>query len=217
LTLPVTPRRQGQLGLLKAGAAFWGLACFSIATLPAADNAAFRPKPATEYANAQKTSGLVVAVQAYSSEEQTKLPFGKLNPNKYGVLPVLLLMSNQSDKALRLEKMTIKYVTKDKQDIEAVPASEVKYLNAPGRPRTGPSPLPPIPGLRGGRKNPLEALEIESRAFAAKILPPGDSAYGFVYFHVSHRPGSLIYLTGVEEAGTGKELFFVEVPLDTAR
>ena len=110
---------------LRAGAAVCGLACFSISALSAADNAPFRPKPATEYPNAQKTSGLVIAAEAYSTEEQTKVAFGKLNPNKYGVLPVLLLMSNQSGKVLRLEKMRIEYITRDKQNIESVPASEV--------------------------------------------------------------------------------------------
>jgi hypothetical protein len=155
-----------------------------------------------------------VAAEAYSTEEQTKLPFGKLNPNKHGVLPVLLILSNQSDKALRLESMRVEYVTPDRQNIESVPAAEVKYLNSPERPRTGPSP---IPGLGRSRKNPLDVLEIDSRAFAARILPPGENAHGFIYFHLSHRSGSKIYLTGVQEAATGKELFFIEVPLDSRR
>jgi hypothetical protein len=77
----------------------------------------------------------------------------------------------------------------------------------------GGSPLPPIPGVRRDKKNPLAAMEIESRAFAAKLLPPGESAHGFVYFPLSHRPDSQLYITGIEEAGSGNELFFVEIPL----
>jgi hypothetical protein len=156
----------------------------------------------------------VLAADAYSTEEQTKPPFGKLNPNKHGVLPVLLLLSNTSGTALRLDKMKAAYILPDRQNVDATPAAELPYLTAPTRPKMGPSPVPPIPGLgRNNKKNPLSAVEIESRAFAAKMLPPGESAHGFLYFHLTHRPGSILYITGIEEAGTGKELFFVEIPL----
>jgi hypothetical protein len=187
-----------------------GLACFSLAALSAADNATFRPKAAAEFDNAQKTGGVILAAESYVTDEQTKLPFGKLNPNKHGALPVLLVVANESGNAMRLETMRVSYVTPDRQTIDAVPPSEVQYLNGPTRPNMRPST---IPGLGRNRKNPLSAQEIEGRAFAAKILPPGDKAHGFFYFNVTHRPGSLLYVTGIQEAATGSELFFVEIPL----
>ena len=64
------------------------------------------------------------------------------------------------------------------------------------------------------KKNPLAAWEIEGRAFAAKMLPSGQSASGFFYFQTGHRSGSTLYVTGIREASTGKELFYFEVPLD---
>jgi hypothetical protein len=65
-----------------------------------------------------------------------------------------------------------------------------------------------------GKKNPLAKEEIEMRAWAAKMLPPGESAHGFLYFRTGHRSGAKLYVTGLEEAGSGKELFYFEVPLD---
>jgi hypothetical protein len=76
---------------------------------------------------------------------------------------------------------------------------------------------PPIPGLpphTSQKKNPLDAWEIEGRAFAARMLPPNESASGFFYFRAFYRSGSILFLQGVREASTGRELFYFEIPLD---
>jgi hypothetical protein len=181
-----------------------------MAALSGAENKnAFRVKAAEEFPNAQKVAGLVLAADAYSTGEQTKAPFGKLNPNEYNVLPVLLVLSNKSNVVLRLSKMRVSYVS-GRQTVEATPAADVPFLNAPDRPKVS---VHPIPRIGRAKKNPLAAPEIESRSFAAKMLAPGESAHGFFYFHLTHRPDSTLYVTGIEEAATGKELFFVEIPL----
>jgi hypothetical protein len=74
---------------------------------------------------------------------------------------------------------------------------------------TGPGGKPKILA----KKNPLDAWEIEGRAFAAKMLPPGQSASGFFYFRTGLQHGATIYLNGLTEAATGKELFYFEIPL----
>jgi hypothetical protein len=63
------------------------------------------------------------------------------------------------------------------------------------------------------KKNPLDAWEIEGRAFAAQMLPPGNSANGFFYFQTILQPKATIYLNGMAEAATGKEILYFEVPL----
>ena len=45
----------------------------------------------------------------------------------------------------------------------------------------------------------------------------GQSANGFFYFQTAHRQGARLYLTGIREAATGKELFYFEIPLDADR
>ena len=64
------------------------------------------------------------------------------------------------------------------------------------------------------KKNPLDAWEIEGRAFSAKMLPPGQSASGFLYFQTGLQRGATIYLSGFTEAATGKELLYFEIPLE---
>ena len=188
----------------------------SIVAAPAAEKpAAFRPKPAAEYPNRQTISGLTIAADAFSTAKETKTAFGKLNPNRYGVLPVLVVMQNDSDKALRLDGMRVEYIRPDHRRIQAVPANEVKYLYGVEQPKPGVMrPRLPIPGIGGRKKNPLAAFEIESRAFSAKMLPPGDFAYGFFYFNTASFSDSILYITGIVEAATGQPLFYFEIPLE---
>ena len=56
-----------------------------------------------------------------------------------------------------------------------------------------------------GHKNPLDTWEIEGRAFAAEMLPPGQSASGFFYFQTGYRKGWSLQLSGLKEADTGRE------------
>jgi hypothetical protein len=64
-----------------------------------------------------------------------------------------------------------------------------------------------------GKKNPLDAWEIEGRAFAAQMLTPGQSASGFFYIQTTHRGDALIQVSGLYEAASGKELLYFEIPL----
>ena len=169
--------------------------------------------PALSSITAKMTNeGVTVAAVPYNTAEQAKTAFGKVNPYEHGVLPVLIWIQNDTNKTVKLDRLRVEYIDRDRSRIENAPASEVQYLKGPNRPNFNPSP---IPGVRINRnKNPLAAEEIEMRAWAAKMLPPGESAYGFVYFRTGHRSGAKLYVTGMEEAGSGKELFYFEVALD---
>jgi hypothetical protein len=184
----------------------------SIAAVQGADkDDRFAPGPASSYEAKQKIGDVTIAAVVYETDEQAKPAFGKLNPYKHGVLPILVIIQNDSKEALRLDHMRVEYVRQDRQRIEATPANEVAYLNGPRRPTISSSPLPRL----SRKKNPLAAWEIEGRAFAAKMLPAGDSAHGFFYFQTVHSPGAHLYLTGIEQASTGKELFYYEILLSS--
>ncbi len=176
------------------------------------DKVKFTPPSLDSLETKQTGTGLTIGVVPYNTEGKASAAFGKLNPYQYGVLPILVIMRNDGKEVLSLQGMRAEYIDKSRERIEATPAADVKYSRAPKRPNMNPSP---IPGIRfGGKKNPLAAEEIEGRAFAAKMLPPGETAYGFLYFQTGHRTGSRIYITGITQASTGKELFYFDVPLD---
>ena len=172
----------------------------------------FSPAPAASYPAHQTNAQVTVAADPFDTEEKVKTAFGKNNPNPFGVLPMLVVIQNDSGKAIRAEQMKLEYIGSDRSRVAATPAADVRYLKGPRRPNVmaGPTGVPKV--LK--RKNPLDSWEIEGRAFAAKMIPPGQSASGFFYFEAKFHPGSRLYLTGLSEADTGKELFYYEIPFE---
>ncbi len=188
----------------------------SIATAGAADKekTRFAPGPASSYKGHQTLDKITIAAVPFITDEETRPPFDKVNPNKYGVLPVLLVMENGTGKALRLQ-LKAEFVTADGQHLDATPAEDVIYLNGLKKPPTlyHPNPLP-VPLPRREKKGPLNIWQIPGQAFAAKLLPAGESASGFFYFQTEHEPGSRFYITGVKDAATGQDYFYYDVPLE---
>lgn len=179
----------------------------SIAAAFAADKEVpFRAGPAAGYPH-QTTEQVTIGVDPYASGDKIKTAFGKLDPNQYGVLPVLVVIQNDSGKTLRLNRIKVDYVGPGNTRVEATPARDVKYLNGVAMP-TAPRPI-----KLGGKKNPLAAWEIEGRAFSAESLPAGNSAFGFFYFQTPYHPSATIYVSGITEAASGKELLYFEVPV----
>jgi hypothetical protein len=184
----------------------------SIAAAFAADkDTAFRPGPAASYPHRQTNGKVTIAADPYMSGEKLKAAFGKLDPYNYGVLPVLVVIQNDGDQTLRLKDMKAEYVSPRGGRIPATPASDVRYARPPSRPGTIPTPVGTI--ARKGKKNPLDAWEIEGRAFSAEMLPAAASASGFVYFQSGLERGATLYLSGIVEAATGKELLYFEIPI----
>ena len=123
----------------------------------------------------------------YVTSEKVTLAFGKLDPNQYGVLPVLVVIQNDSDKAIRLDRLKVEYAGPNHDRVEATPAKDVRYLRPPQRPSAIDGPAGKVKVLKT-KKNPLEAWEIEGRALSAQMLPPGQSASGFFYFQTVLQP-----------------------------
>jgi hypothetical protein len=190
----------------------------SIAVANAADNKdkdRFSPGPASSYKGAQTLDKITIAAVPFVTDDETRPAFDKLNPNKYFVLPILVVMQNGTGKALRLD-LRAEYITADGQHVRATPADDVIYLDAVQKvpkiydPNVAGIPLP----RKGVKKGPLNVWQIQGHAFNAKLLPPGEFASGFFYFQANYEPGTRIYLTGVKDAATGQDYFYYEVPLE---
>jgi hypothetical protein len=175
----------------------------------------FSPGPLSGFQARQTIDKVTLAARPFVKEADLRAAFGKLDPNDYGVLPILVLFVNQGGQTVSLEGMRAELITPDRRRIEATPASDVRYLGGTPRPDATPHPIPGrLPGL-SRRKSPLSAWEIEGRAFSARMLPAGESASGFLYFQARFRTGTILFLTGLRQAATGKELFYFELPLES--
>jgi hypothetical protein len=184
------------------------------ALLSAADNdkTTFQAKPVSEYPHRQTSEKVTIAASPFMTDEQTKEPFGKLNPWRLGVLPVLVVIQNDGKDAIRTDRLKFVYVLPDNGRIEATPAGDVKYLEGARRPKTVQGPLGGVHVSKG--KSPLGEWEIEGRAFSAKMIPPGQSASGFVYFQTpDSSDAASIYISGLVNAASGNELYYFEIPL----
>ena len=184
----------------------------SIAAAFAADKPAlFKAPPAAELAQHQTNGKVTVGAKPFETADEAHTAFGKLDPNTFGILPVLVVIQNDSAESIRLDQMKVEYNSKT-QKMEPIPAKDVRYVKGGKRPT-----VVSIPGKAKGinKKNPLDAFEIEGRAFAAQMLAPGQSASGFFYFDTHLEVGATIYLTGLYEPRTNKDLLFFEMPLNS--
>ena len=179
------------------------------------DRPKFSPGPVSSFQARQTIEQVTVAARPFLNDADLRAAFGKLNPNDHGVLPILVLIANDSDQTLSLENLRVELLTPDRRRIEATPAADLKYLAGPPKPEFGGGPIPGRSPRLSRRKNPLSAWEIEGRAFAARVLPARESASGFFYFQTRFRGGSTLFLTGIRQASTGKELFYFELPLES--
>jgi len=188
----------------------------SIATAAAADKdkPRFNPGPASSYASHETLYKINIAVVPYLTDAETATAFGKLNPNKYGVLPVLVILENETGKALRLD-LKAEFVTADNKHVNALSPDDVQHLGGVTKPpKIGANTPLPLPFPTRVKQGPLNVWEIEGRAFSAQVLPTGQSAFGFFYFQTEIQNQATLYLTGMTEADTGKELLYFEIPLN---
>lgn len=177
------------------------------------DKSRFSPKPATSYPGHQTMNGITIAAVPYTREDEVKAAFGKANPYKFGILPVLVVIKNDTGKALRLNLKTNLVDLQNNQtdpmkpgDVTLVDGARNKDFRLPG------PPVIPLPAKV--HKGPLDVWEIEGFAFSAKLIPAGESVWGFYYFDIELRPGAYLYVNGIADAGTGKDYFYFEVPFE---
>ena len=60
------------------------------------DKNKFAPGPASSFATKQTDNGVTIAAVAYDTEALASTAFGKMNPYVHGVLPVLMVIQNDS-------------------------------------------------------------------------------------------------------------------------
>src|ERR1035441_1035306 len=101
----------------------------SITAAFAADKeATFRPLPAASYPHHMTESSVTVGVDAYDADDKIKTAFGKLNPYQFGLLPVLVVIQNDSNQTIRLDRLKAEYVGPGSNRVDATAAKEVRYL-----------------------------------------------------------------------------------------
>jgi hypothetical protein len=181
----------------------------------------FHVDPADTYAAKQSQAGVTLAVKTYHTEALAKEAFGKGEPHKYGILPVLVVITNGGEAPIKLDKMHARFVpASSREGIESITAQDLFFFNPKGH---APKQRR-IPGIGSMgpkvKKGPLSQQEFSGREFSVPVLPPGETAGGFFYFDVGLEgdplAGASIYVAGLDNMSTGQELFYFEVPIGSS-
>ncbi len=198
------------VGLVLLGS----LLCFAAKefTMPKTQPAA--AYPAHDYHSNEKVT---VGLDPYNTQEKTKIFV--VNYRELDLLPVLMVITNDSDSPIALTDIKAQLVTADGTKLS--PATEDDVYRRVSHPNASGARVPlPFPTRRvKGGVNTKEWSEITNAQFKAKAVEPRGSQAGFLFFDVSdvQNPlkGATFYLTRVHDA-SGNDLMYFEIPLDKA-
>lgn len=140
-----------------------------------------------------------------------------INYREIGMLPIFLVITNDSDQAISLLDMKAQLVTTDRTKITAATRDDLyRRLSRPSA-STSSYPLPfPRKKVKGGVSE--KALdELDSAGFAAKAVEPHATQSGFVFFDVSGistpLAGAHLYLMGLRN-GNGNDLMYFDIAME---
>lgn len=175
-------------------------------------------KPAKTYPAHDEHPAEAVAVGAdpYDAGDKTNI-FTVRYPEE-GFLPILVVITNDSDQPLSLGNMQAQFVTSSRAKLAPSSADDIyRRLSRPSTNGGRTYPLPfPTKKVKGTVSKQTQE-EITNAQFAAKAVEPHTTQGGFFFFDVSGisspLPGSRLFLTGVRDA-KGNELLYFEVPMD---
>lgn len=177
-----------------------------------------KAEPAVNYPahDQHKDEGVTSAVDPYDMPEKAQI--FAVNYREQGLLPILLVITNDSDRPISLADMKTQLVTVSRVKIAPCTSDEIyRRLSHPSASTTAPYPLPfPRRKVKGGVSGKAWD-EIQSASFSAKAVEPHSTQSGFLFFDVAGidtpLAGAHFYLTGVRN-GTGDELLYFEIPLE---
>jgi hypothetical protein len=168
--------------------------------------------PAHDYHSNEKVT---VALDPYDAAPKTKIFV--VHYKEIDLLPILLVVTNDSDAPIELADMRPQLVTSNGDKLS--PANEDDVYRRVSHPTSSGTRVPvpfPTGKVKGGVKT-KEFTEIENAQFKAKAVEPQSSQAGFLFFDISEEknplPGAHFYLTGVHDS-SGNDLMYFEISLD---
>ncbi len=168
--------------------------------------------PAHDY---HKNELVTVAVDPYDMPDKAQI--FTINYREQGLLPIFVVITNDSDQPISLLNVKAELVTADRTKISASTRDDIyRRLSHPSASTTS-YPLPfPRKKVKGGISQ-KQLDELDRAQFAAKAVDPHSSESGFLFFDVAGMStplaGAHFYLTGVRD-NQGNELMYFEVPME---
>jgi hypothetical protein len=174
-------------------------------------------QPAKSYPARDEHSDEAVTLALDPYDMADKANIFSVRYNQLGMLPILLVVTNDGDQPILLAGMRAELVTVDRAKLSPVTPDDIERRLSHPSASANRYPLPfPTKRAKGGVSHEARE-EIENAQFGAKAVEPHSTQAGFLFFDVqgvaTPLAGAHFYLTGVRNA-QGHELMYFEVPLE---
>jgi hypothetical protein len=175
-------------------------------------------QPAVTYPahDQHKDEGVTVAVDPYDMPD--KAAIFTVNYLEQGLMPILVVVTNDTDQPVALSAMKAQLVTVNRTKISPADADDIyRRLAHPSASATSTYPLPFPRKKVKGTVSSKTMDEIQSAQLSAKAVEPHSTQSGFLFFDVAGistpLAGAHFYLTGVRNS-KGDELMYFEIALE---
>jgi len=190
--------------------------------LPAAatDHAPPAVQPATSFADVEVHDNEKVAVAAEPYDTKSKASIFRIDYLSHGIMPVRLIVTNNSDRPISLRDARIMFLTAAGDKIQAAEPEDVERLMSQKERQGSKIPMPgPIPAIKVKPKASDKEVEADFNAFEyqALVVEAHTTRAGFLFYDVSQLEhplrGAKLHLRELRDAD-GNELFYFELPFD---
>jgi hypothetical protein len=184
----------------------------------AADKSAPPAKAASEYAAHDSHPNEHVTVAAEPCDDDKNCAFFRLNYNDHGLLPIRVIITNESDQALSLDDARMQFITADNEKLPAATPDEINrrlftIKNAKGTK----IPIIPITVHHPVDKKILD--DDREFGFKSTTVQPHSTLGGYLIYDVKEldEPAlahAELYVKMIHTADSKQELFAFSIPLD---
>ena len=168
-------------------------------------------QPALEYDARQDFQNIVISAYPSETKGKTLELFDTDKLHEKGVLPVLIVVENNNDFAVRIHEEDIVLVGGEEGHASTIPYSEVLLHITLKEGRSSYSTRPEM--LIKKKVDRKMVIDFEHKAFGEKLIAPNSSDYGVVFFWLpkgGNLAGMRLYFPEVFNLTKGESLVFFE-------
>lgn len=169
-------------------------------------------KPAQEFGSHQDFQNIVIGAYPYVTEAETLELFDTDKLHQRQILPVLVAVENNNEFAIRIHEQDVVLVTRDGTNLPSLPY-QVVLLHIVNKPLTTYATQPDLLRKMVGKEM---TMDFEHKAFGEKLIAPGSSDFGIMFFWLPKQDnllGARLYLPEITNISDGEQLMFFEFEL----
>ena len=177
-------------------------------------------EPATTFAAVEVHDDEKVAIAAEPYDTREKEAIFHVDYLSHGVMPVRLIVTNNSNRPISLRDARILFMTAAGGKIQASEPEDVERLMTQKERQGGKIPMPgPIPNIKLKPKASDKEIEqdFDTFEYQALVVEPHTTRAGFLFYDVSELShplhGAKLHLHALRDSA-GDELFYFEIPFD---